>query len=281
GAAAPASAGATLGRTGRLVYRIGRSAVVGIGFDGTAVAGCPRGTLAIGSGGDVRAAVGSAWLSALRLRDGTDEDALPDDGALVTAHGPQAARIRGFAICIDRGVLVPHWVTEFVDPGEPERVAFVGCSLGGTVALSGGVTFETSLGWIASLWPYDDGDPGETVDDGWAVSLFDAGGGDTPARLDLVCASRTGPISFRRSLGVPLAPGGSAVATVRCKRGSHAISGGVSAIGSADDVRVTASIPWDGADRDRVPDDGWRVRADRHPAGALGAVTAWVTCLRR
>lgn len=49
---------------------------------------------------------------------------------------------------------------------------------------------------------------------------------------------------------------------LKCPAGTHAVSGGVRFAEPPVGALLTGSRPIDRKDRDRAPDDGWRVRVD-------------------
>ncbi len=74
-----------------------------------------------------------------------------------------------------------------------------------------------------------------------------------------------------RSFNVASFPARS-TASVKCPKGQHVFGGGVSAHASS--VVLVASFPFDGKDRDKRPDDGWRVRVDNRDAATTAHVAA-------
>ena len=63
-----------------------------------------------------------------------------------------------------------------------------------------------------------------------------------------------------------------ATGSVECAKGTHVFGGGVSA--NAGGQALVASFPFDGADGDKKPDDGWRVKVDNRGAATTARVAA-------
>ena len=60
--------------------------------------------------------------------------------------------------------------------------------------------------------------------------------------------------------------------SVKCPKGKHVFGGGASA--DAGSAVLVASFPFDGHDRDKQPDDGWRVSVDNRDAATTAQVAA-------
>ena len=62
-----------------------------------------------------------------------------------------------------------------------------------------------------------------------------------------------------------------------CPAGSHVLGGGQYVFAATNDSIVHSSAPFDGADRDAIPDDGWRSRIDSFN-GAHNTLTEYAIC---
>jgi hypothetical protein len=73
-----------------------------------------------------------------------------------------------------------------------------------------------------------------------------------------------------------VAASGCAAATLVAALGDYHASGGG---GDAPGMLITSSLPQDGSDRDKAPDDGWKLSA-RNTSSSAGTAFAHAVCLR-
>ena len=150
-----------------------------------------------------------------------------------------------------------------------ERTASAACAPGKALA-GGGAFIATSDSFINSSYPSGAGT--------WRTRIYDTVGGLGGMSVHAVCRNRRGVAIKRARKRVP--PGTARSATARCPRARHVSGGGGALSGPIADGHLAASTPVDGGDRDRVPDDGWRVTA-HNDAGGAKTLRAFAICVRR
>lgn len=256
-------------------------------FDGAnngfalAVAGCGRDPWQlIGGGAAVDGVPVSARMSATRPVDGPDAESAVADGWEVSGAGSGGPGVRAWSICVrDPGIVIDRNTSVIPVGDAAARYGTAGCDDATWSAVSGGGFIATTGSRLAATWLLDLPADGDVVpDNAWGASVHDALGGAGLATADIVCArGRT----FRYVAADPRPLPADAVRTFRvgCPGGRHVLGGGATVIGTADAVRLFASQPYDGADADRIPDDGWRVRLARAGATPPGDVQVWAVCL--
>ena len=97
------------------------------------------------------------------------------------------------------------------------------------------------------------------------------------AVLALVLAGSAGAASsIRYRVGLPttIPDHGQTSLQVACPKGTHVLSGGQIVDIDPGTAVLVSSAPFDGADRDRAPDDGWRSSVKSFAPGATMTVTA-------
>jgi hypothetical protein len=219
---------------------------------GVSIAACPAGTRVVGAGGAVSGT--NIGLTLVAPTDSNDLGADEDNGVMTEAWNAAAGRRTATAVAIcssgsDAASLTYNRATSSLGSGTSALGSYVQC-LGGAAeeALGGGEGTHanaydriTASGPATSQWAY--GFIGQNPDArdvfGFAICL-------PLASRDVTIVSKT----------VSIKGGEAKVVRVRCPAGTH-VTGGGSAFGGHE---MTRSTPFDGADRDRVPDDGWVVR---------------------
>lgn len=87
----------------------------------------------------------------------------------------------------------------------------------------------------------------------------------------------SGTLSYPVRGPVSVPANGEGAVTVICPAGSHVLGGGQYVLAANQDAIVHSSAPFDGADSDVIPDDGWRSRVDSFN-GAHNSVTEYAVC---
>ncbi len=95
----------------------------------------------------------------------------------------------------------------------------------------------------------------------------------------LVLAAPTFALDYSVSDVKLLPDGGAGSARVKCPNGTHVLSGGQNILAGATDAKLLSSAPVDLRDRDRKPDDGWKVTAISFEPG--NTVQVFGVCDRR
>jgi hypothetical protein len=242
-----------------------------------AVVGCggPRWHL-IGGGSTSGGPVAQAWQSASRPDDYNDADTRGDDGWYAGAHGAASAELTAYSICIRDGVIRYPTKTVANSPSGL-RTASVGCGGAKWHATSGSAFIATTGSWVNSSFPMDGGDPKSTPDDGWTGSVYDFIGGAGGFYIYAVCAQGL-DLRYVKRLPVSLSAGQAVLRRADCKETEHVVGGGARVTGPANRSRLVSTIPFDDADADAIPDDGWQSRA-YGVSGANKNVTAFAICL--
>jgi hypothetical protein len=130
---------------------------------------------------------------------------------------------------------------------------------------------------------YPSGDAGQAwVEglDGWGVPLgwwgyfMNASGPEKTADVFAMCTAKR----VRQERAHTSVPEGQArTRRARCPNGTRVTGGGAN--GLQPSGRIVSSHPFDGRDKDRVPDDGWAARAYRFPGGTYGDLYVDAHCL--
>jgi hypothetical protein len=98
----------------------------------------------------------------------------------------------------------------------------------------------------------------------------------------VICAPAK--VSYRAASGLMPQPSGFGEASATCPATTRLVGGGVRVpeFGPTQrdvDVRPTIFSPFDGADGDSLPDDGWQVEADDWGAGGDLSIQSTAICL--
>jgi len=136
--------------------------------------------------------------------------------------------------------------------------------------LGGGVGSDTIFN---ALNPIDGPDQNIRPDDAVRTRGFTvSGSGGIGSQA--VCAAGTRVLNTVKAVAEP---DKGATAMAPCPSGTHVTSGGGQVTGDTEVTRLHSSSPFDGGDRDKRPDDGWRVRA-YNPSNSAVQVVANVFC---
>ncbi len=123
----------------------------------------------------------------------------------------------------------------------------------------------------------DGGDGGSTPDDGWQGRVLDTGGGAGGFYTYAVCI-RGQDLRYVKRGPIAISAGQSLGRRIGCKENEHVVGGGARMTGPADLGRLVSTFPYDDADADAVPDDGWQIRV-YNLSGLDRQVTAFAICL--
>jgi hypothetical protein len=236
----------------------------------------------------VRVNCGTAWDI---VSGGGDPKGLPGHGSLSesgfggerhwfaeASHlDEEKMKFHGYATCV-RDLLVDYAThLENVAVGPTSEGSSVECP-NGMHPLGGGVrSVGVPTAWsINSLDPFDTGDMDSLPDDAWRA--FMAYGGPTTSSflVDVTCSDDL-PAYRSKSFALPVDLDG-LKAKVRCPAGTRVTGGGGFISGNSLEAQLSATKPKDFGDRDKVPDDGWAVRALNFE-GADKMLTVHAVCL--
>lgn len=266
-----------LGIAGGLRYSSDATAFDVVSGSAFAEAGCggPLWHL-IGGGSRAGGPPDQAWHSAGRPIDFTDADDAGDDGWYSGAQGPSSAELTSYAICIRDQTLL-YRSKSVPDSPSGLRSGSTNCGAERWHVTTGSTFIQTTGSWTNASYPSDDDDPGRAPDDAWAGRVFDTLGGTGGFSMYQVCVRGVMP-RYVRDMSVVVGTGTSEVRRVGCRASEHVVGGGARLSGPADEGRLLATLPYDGGDRDSVPDDGWQSRV-YNISGLDKGLTAYAICL--
>jgi hypothetical protein len=147
-----------------------------------------------------------------------------------------------------------------ITSGQPAAIA-ASCPGGTHLVGAGGDSltgFGALEGLLNSVTPIDGGDQDLKPDDGAQAYAFNTTASPGETRVWAVCAAGK---TVYRSAGVKLRVNHAATAKAHCPAGTFVAGGGNYITGSNEDATLQATRPFDDGDRNRKPDDGWRVKA--------------------
>jgi hypothetical protein len=277
-AVAPAAAAGA----GPLAYRTSTGVLPAHSHDGT-LAPCPIGSEVTGGGGAIRGDVGPT--SALVELSPYDASMPPDvpvrDGFLAGAYnGVEVdAKVRARAICLRRGTsrLAPATASTNIPAGQVLGSVAAACEPGSD-PVGGGAAIEGPFGGTTTLFTsaptqVADGDPAA---DAWSmIARRPLDGFERTISAQAACLDTGARRIAYRAAGTTLSSGEAGTVTVHCPPG-HRVSGG--GVGGGH-LSIRASIPFDGPDKRRVPDDGWRARVANYVIGQQDAIVTAI-CLK-
>jgi hypothetical protein len=131
--------------------------------------------------------------------------------------------------------------------------SFVAC-LDGARPIAGGIDLEFSaeLARMGSTYPAQEGDLLE-----WRSQGYNLLGGTMDMSFFAVCRKVEPSMWKFRSASKPVASAAIETVKAACKPGFEVTGGGLQSA----NPRVLASAPYDGGDKDKKPDDGWKATA--------------------
>ncbi len=241
---------------------------------------CGHEPQATGGGARLRGASASKFIESSLPRDVYlgygDPDDVPDDSWDASGYGPAGKRLTTFGICA-RDANLRYVFLDVPDSPTGNRTASVGCGGGGYHAVGGGGLIAPSQSWTNSSHPYDGGDTDKRPDDGWTLRVFDPVGGIGGFVIEAICM-RGAHLAYEKKRATGLDAGEAASRRAGCGRGRHVLGGGLRISGPQDEARAASSFPFDGKDRHKVPDDGWK-STGYNLSGGSKALTTFAICL--
>lgn len=225
---------------------------------------CPQGTRVVGGGFGASGALGAGVPTSSLPYDGlADPDLDRDDGWFVNTYNASAAavKVQGAGVCVRPALgandldytVIDFDVPSFTATSFYQRVCLDGRVTGGGAFLGGGLPATKKIivsGPVASLG-------GNHRPDGWYLRVTNTG--PTTNGAHLIC-QRSSALAFRYPRKEAVVYAGEKKRLVaRCpnKKGWRVLGGGIHGFF----VETQRSLPWDGKDKDKAPDDGWVVRA--------------------
>jgi hypothetical protein len=110
----------------------------------------------------------------------------------------------------------------------------------------------------------------------WAAGIWNDSGPTKSIDVIAVCRQRK-PAYRSNSANVPV--GRARTVGASCPRGTHVSAGGGYATGTIGGSYVNSSFPFDGRDRGKAPDDGWRVRIYNISNAPRSQIYAFAVCV--
>ncbi len=239
---------------------------------------CPAGFRATGAGGSITGA-NDSWLSGATLAN-SDGDGKQDDGANVTAFQSEAGTelFTATAICMaddELGTDALTYQAASLTWTAADRQEFLAPCTGTTVIGGGASTSVPSKRVRLASFPNENGQTYLGPSPGWDSEATNWEGGTFS--LQPVAACLAGGVRKIRYISRERILDEGQTATLRspCPRSHHVSAGGV--LNSRGDL--LSSVPFDGPDTDRTPDDGWSgtVENDMHRPQVL---RVWAVCVR-
>jgi hypothetical protein len=266
---------------------VSNTASVPADAQGVAAALCPAGSRVAGGGGRMAGPTDQVRIGSIAPFDALDGDLFADDGYVTETYNASGATrsARTVAICLRNpkggsdlhynvGLGLPIAMGSSVGTGAQATCAS-GRVVGGGIRIPGPATtdFEEQLN---SSHPQDtDGD--RVYDEGWrgTLNVNQSTVNRTPA-AHAICLS--GGAVKRRYVFTDkvVYPGASTVRTSCPGQGWHVSGGGVQGFFS----RIIASQPFDGKDKSKAPDDGWRGTVQLSQGADPAALLVHAICLK-
>jgi hypothetical protein len=110
--------------------------------------------------------------------------------------------------------------------------------------------------------------------DSWTIYVDNyLGGAATMPRVYAMCDSKGKPADYTLRGGgdFDVADGTQSGGVAKCESGEVVVGGGGRSLDGfyADEIYLAMNAPWDGKDKDHVPDDGWKAVENNDEGGAL------------
>jgi hypothetical protein len=207
-------------------------------------------------------AVSGGQTAAPHPTGGISDAAPGDDNSLWFATAWQRPdlpiKLKTFAVCMQDPEVATATLTKQNLPADSAVYETVYCNGTGSAVGGGAVQLGTHAEFrINSSFPVDSPADVDTLpDDGWRTYLDYSGAGGDGATFKVSCLDAEELVYRSTTVAVP--PGSPVSAKAVCPKRSPAVGGGVFVSGASDRAHLTASRPWDGADKGSVPEDGWR-----------------------
>jgi len=132
---------------------------------------------------------------------------------------------------------------------------------------------------VVSTFPIDGADRGATPDDGWFGRASNDSGSEEEVTVFAICAKL--PRLVYRQVTEPLPQETTKRLSVNCRQGARVTGGGVDlTFGGLPslDLEVASTFAIDGADRNRIGDNGWEVAANND--SFAGTMKVYAICKR-
>lgn len=262
-----ASAGAAvIGRSGGLAYVSKEKTLKQAPADETSAATsvfCPKGYKALGGGASVAGPPATTFLSSNTNQTNSSWYA----SAYHSNAGSKTLEV--FGICSKSKRIFNARALATVDAAPAVGHGTAACPSGEVI--SGGALFiGEDTDWFLNTTE-------ESVSNGWEVYAQHRSGSSSSLLVDVIC--KAGPDPDRRSATTSLPVGATKTVKKSCPADEVAAGGGGLLGGDAGEAHILASAPYDGGDKGKVPDDGWRLKA-RNDVGAAKMVKVDVVCLK-
>jgi hypothetical protein len=229
---------------------------------------CPKGTRVVGGGVTGTQVHGAMQVTETAPRDSRDPNSTPEDGwvGAIDNLSVVKATIKVEAICGSGDYRYVSFSNQV--PAQDSASTFATCPVGrkmisGGIAGAGGPGQFTIEGFA----------PSGVLDSWWTVASNHTLASQ-PITVYGVCAY--GRVT-QPAKQVTLGASKRSQVKVTCPAGSHATGGGLDPFPTP--ITLNGSASFDGRDRDRVPDDGWRMVADNYDSVSHPA-TAFAICMR-
>ncbi len=255
-AAAPVASAEVLGTKGGFTYVKKEKTLPGSSGVQTAdaTAKCPNSTEHTGGGGTVTGRPTGTTLAS----SGTATDRQWYVEGWHTGINPTNRKLTAWVICSKKtGKFSMNSQPQSVDAGPTTASATAECT-GGAAAVGGGVRLiGPAQDWsLNSTSPVDVGSPDPFMDNGWRSFAYHRSGPPASMIADVICMD--GPVpAYSETSRTTSAKKVTIKST--CDGGRSVIGGGAFASGPSQDAHITSTNPIDtNADKDKVPDDGWK-----------------------
>jgi hypothetical protein len=140
-----------------------------------------------------------------------------------------------------------------------------------------GITGPSHKQEVASTQPFDSSDSGQAPDDGWEGRANNGLHHAVTMTVAAVCA-RAGSYRYVQSSLISVPDNSQVGTTATCPSGTVVTGGGMNETGQSLGVEVGDSFPFDGADADTTPDDGWQANANNDGTGSAQKMQTFAIC---
>jgi hypothetical protein len=230
----------------------------------------------LGGGNESGGPVDDSWHDFDRWYDDPDGDSEPDDGWLSGGYGPFDDEMTGYAICVD-DLELGYRFRSVADQPTQNRTGEIGCGGAGWHVASGSTAVSPSNSWVNSSFPFDGADADHVPDDGWRGGGYDPVGGVGGFSVYAICV-QDDVLRYVTRAPVSVEAEDAVTRRVACANDEHVTGGGARVSGPEDGARLVSTFPYDDADGDDIPDDGWQVTV-YNVDGNEKSVTAHAICL--
>jgi hypothetical protein len=178
-----------------------------------------------------------------------DDDQVIDDWWRVAADVSIGTTVTSYAVCSKwSGIKYKNKAVPNSPAGERSHV--VKCGRG--KVSGGGGSISTSDSYVSSMFP--------KKKKRWKFGAFDTLGGIGGMNNYVICARGRSFQIVKDEVSVP-AGGSSVLLVAECFPGQSVVGGGAKSSGAPGTLSLRASQPYDTADPDSIPSNGWAVRA--------------------